>query len=163
MAFSVPLIPHIYRWISPSFHRADVWKIHGKGISKISDFFGNFWKTRSIANKNFPKFSQFPARCVPSEKVCFWNNDSLSLPKFSIPADPDAIQKIPDFRFAFCLPIALIQSVSNIIPTHPCSVAVNHAGLWIRRHQFESGQGYLYHLIPVWNLFYTAALHKTGL
>ncbi len=26
--------------------------------------------------------------------------------------------------------------------THPRSVAVNHAGLWIRRHQFESGRGY---------------------
>ena len=25
---------------------------------------------------------------------------------------------------------------------HPRSVAVNHAGLWIRRHQFESGRGY---------------------
>ena len=27
---------------------------------------------------------------------------------------------------------------------HPRSVAVNHAGLWIRRHQFESGRGYDY-------------------
>ena len=25
---------------------------------------------------------------------------------------------------------------------NPRSVAVNHAGLWIRRHQFESGRGY---------------------
>ena len=24
----------------------------------------------------------------------------------------------------------------------PCSVVVNHAGLWIRRRQFESAQGY---------------------
>ena len=28
------------------------------------------------------------------------------------------------------------------ISIHPRSVAVNHAGLWIRRHQFESGRGY---------------------
>ena len=26
--------------------------------------------------------------------------------------------------------------------SNPRSVAVNHAGLWIRRHQFESGRGY---------------------
>ena len=25
---------------------------------------------------------------------------------------------------------------------YPCSVVVNHAGLWIRRRQFESAQGY---------------------
>ena len=30
-----------------------------------------------------------------------------------------------------------INSIKN-----PRSVAVNHAGLWIRRHQFESGRGY---------------------
>lgn len=39
--------------------------------------------------------------------------------------------------------IVLIPTISNITPTYPRSVAVNHAGLWIRRHQFESGRGYL--------------------
>ncbi len=33
---------------------------------------------------------------------------------------------------------------SGLIITDPRSVAVNHAGLWIRRHQFESGRGYQY-------------------
>jgi hypothetical protein len=37
------------------------------------------------------------------------------------------------------LPKVLIHPI-----IHPRSVAVNHAGLWIRRHQFESGRGYLY-------------------
>ena len=31
----------------------------------------------------------------------------------------------------------------GLIIQDPRSVAVNHAGLWIRRHQFESGRGYL--------------------
>ena len=30
----------------------------------------------------------------------------------------------------------------GLIVKDPRSVAVNHAGLWIRRHQFESGRGY---------------------
>ena len=32
--------------------------------------------------------------------------------------------------------------ISGLIVKYPRSVAVNHAGLWIRRHQFESGRGY---------------------
>jgi hypothetical protein len=31
---------------------------------------------------------------------------------------------------------------------NPRSVAVNHAGLWIRRHQFESGRGYSWFSLP---------------
>ena len=34
------------------------------------------------------------------------------------------------------------HQISGLIIQNPRSVAVNHAGLWIRRHQFESGRGY---------------------
>lgn len=35
-----------------------------------------------------------------------------------------------------------VAEYRNHIIKYPRSVAVNHAGLWIRRHQFESGRGY---------------------
>ena len=51
------------------------------------------------------------------------------------------LRSIIDYFF-FALTIDLIRTLSNIYGQDPRSVAVNHAGLWIRRHQFESGRGY---------------------
>jgi hypothetical protein len=45
-----------------------------------------------------------------------------------------------------------VAEYRNHIIKYPRSVAVNHAGLWIRRHQFESGRGYL--ILSIVSLLY---------
>ena len=50
------------------------------------------------------------------------------------------LAKSPD---SLIFTIDLLDTIPNTTATdNPRSVAVNHAGLWIRRHQFESGRGY---------------------
>ena len=97
-------------------------------------------KTRKLF-RNFQNFPDF-LHCSPSIKgisgtIVPYRSHNLLFWKIQIGS-----RIVPVWIFTILLPIALIQSVSNITPTHPRSVAVNHAGLWIRRHQFESGRGY---------------------
>ena len=46
-----------------------------------------------------------------------------------------------------------VAEYRNHIIKYPRSVAVNHAGLWIRRHQFESGRGYSEELFGLFSVF----------
>ena len=53
-----------------------------------------------------------------------------------------------NYRYEICQCI-------RVIFVDPCSVVVNHAGLWIRRRQFESAQGYShFHVLLSIALFY---------
>ena len=99
-------------------------------------------KTRKLF-RNFQNFPDFSALFSVAKRVFQEQSFPIVPMGILILENPNWI---PNTSFPILLetllPIALIQSVSNITPTYPRSVAVNHAGLWIRRHQFESGRGY---------------------